>query len=157
MKAIHVMAISLLWASAAVAGERSALLPPSYAMELLAQCSRATPSDLAGVWVVPHRVIAELEADLPKLSKLKSTQCCGSGSVVHPETFYRQYAGVVIHGRKYVYINAMDGHPIYFKEQDRDAWRKKPMIACDGGQSLWGALYDPETRTFSQLAFNGPA
>jgi hypothetical protein len=29
------------------------------------------------------------------------------------------------------------------------------MIICDGGKSFWGVLYDPETRTFSQLAFNG--
>ena len=27
--------------------------------------------------------------------------------------------------------------------------------ACDGGPCYWGALYDPETGRFSELAFNG--
>jgi hypothetical protein len=33
----------------------------------------------------------------------------------------------------------------------------KPFMVCDGGLSAWGALYDPETRRFSELAFNGVA
>jgi len=30
-------------------------------------------------------------------------------------------------------------------------------MACDGGPSFWGALYDPDTGSFSELEANGVA
>lgn len=138
--------------------ERATLLPPTQARHVLQQCSRETPGPITGVWKVSPKVIAQLEQDLPKLSKLVSRSCCGNGlSVANPTAFYRQYAGVIINGHKYVYINAFRSHPIYARGTDRDRWRSVPELVCDGGSSFWGALYDPETRQFSQLSFNGIA
>ncbi|AAM41027.1 conserved hypothetical protein [Xanthomonas campestris pv. campestris str. 8004] len=31
------------------------------------------------------------------------------------------------------------------------------MGACDGGAAFWGALYDPQTGAFSEIAINGGA
>jgi len=93
---------------------------------------------------------------LPKLSELVSKTCCGKGlSVSDPSAYYRQYVGISIGGHNYVYINAFHDHPIYFHRQDRNRWRSEPQLVCDGGESFWGVLYDPATRQFSQLSFNG--
>ena len=34
-------------------------------------------------------------------------------------------------------------------------YQNKPYIVCDGGSSYWGVLYDPGTKKFLELAFNG--
>jgi hypothetical protein len=138
--------------------ERTALLPPSQALRVLQQCSRETPRKVGGTWCVGPAVIARLEQDLPQLSKLVSKACCGNGlSVPDPSSYYRQYAGITIDGHDYIYINAFHDRPISFRPQDQDRWRTEPERVCDGGSSFWGALYDPETRQFSQLSFNGSA
>lgn len=138
--------------------ERTALLPATQARQALQQCSRESPHPITGVWKVSPAVIANLEQDLPKLSKLVSKTCCGKGlSVSRPSAYYRQYVGISIDGRNYVYINAFADHPVYRQPKDRDRWRTVPELVCDGGDSFWGVLYDPATRQFSQLSFNGAA
>lgn len=137
---------------------RGVLLPPTQARHVLQQCSREAPGPVSGVWTVSPAVIAKLEQDLPKLSKLVSKTCCGKGlSVSDPSAYYRQYVGVSIDGHDFVYINAFHDHPIYIHPQDRGRWRSEPELVCDGGDSFWGVLYDPATRQFSQLSFNGSA
>jgi hypothetical protein len=138
--------------------ERAVLLPATQARHMLQQCSRKTPGPLSGVWKVSPSVIANLERDLPKLSKLVSPTCCGKSlTVSDPSAFYRQYVGISINGHDYVYINAFHDHPIYLHPKDRDLWRTEPVLMCDGDDNFWGVLYDPKTSQFSQLSFNGPA
>jgi hypothetical protein len=138
--------------------ERTTVLPPEEATHVLQQCSRETPKPVTGAWAVPPSVVARLEQDLPKLPSLVSQTCCGKGSsVANPRLYFRQYAGVMVEGRRYVYINAFHDQPIYLRHQDKDMWRTKPVLVCDGGEGFWGVLYDPEARKFSQLSFNGSA
>jgi len=141
-----------------VSSERAVLLPSTQAQQLLQQCSRESPQPVSGVWTVSPIVVAQLERDLPKLSSVVSQSCCGKGlSVANPSTYYRQYAGVSVGGHDYVYINAFHYHPIYLHRRDQDRWRTEPVQVCDGGADFWGVLYDPETRQFTQLSFNGLA
>lgn len=136
--------------------EHSVILPPDQAEVMLKQCSRPTPEH-DGTWVIPPNVAAQLDQDLHKLSAMKAEQCCTSGaSVSAPEEFARQYVGITIHGRKYVYINAFPAGMAGYRK-DKNAWKREPVMVCDGGSAFWGALYDPETRQFSGLAFNGLA
>ena len=158
-KTFIILALLLLGSSAKAASplsDRAVLLPPAQARHTLQQCSRETPGHVSGVWTVSPAVVATLEQDLPKLSKLVSKTCCGKGlSVSDPSVYYRQYVGVSIAGHDYVYVNAFRNHPIYFHPEDRDRWHSQPQLVCDGGDSFWGVLYDPATRQFSQLSFNG--
>jgi len=141
----------------AASEDRSVVLPPDQAKAVLKQCSRATPENVDGAWAIPPNVAAQLEQDLHKLAGLKSYQCCSfRGTVNDPAAYLRQYVGVTIRGKKYVYINAFR-HAIFIKPEDKDAWKRSPVMVCDGGSSYWGALYDPETREFLELAFNGLA
>jgi hypothetical protein len=138
--------------------EHAEVLPPSQAKAALKQCSRPTPEHVDGTWVIPPDVAMQLEQDLGKLTGLKPTSCCIlEASVRDPDTYYRQYVGITIQGRKYIYINAFRASIADVRRSLRDPSKQKPVIACDGGEGFWGALYDPETRQFSELAFNGVA
>jgi hypothetical protein len=125
------------------------LLPQSKAATLLKQCSRPTPQGVDGDWGVPKSAIDRLERDLAKIKSLKSGMFGPRRSVSEPGAYFRQYAGITIQGKRYVYISAVrTGEPL-------PNWRSEPMILCDGGESAWGALYDPSTGNFSQFEFNG--
>jgi len=71
------------------------------------------------------------------------------GQVADPEDFYMQYIGIVVKGKRLIYINA-------FAFEEPPSWKEHAVITCDGGVD-WGVLYDPETGKFSDLAINGVA
>ena len=130
---------------------RSVVLPASES-EALEFCSRSGPSTAEGAWDVPVDVVAALERDLHKLSRLEATGCCLLGGTIrHPEEYFRQYLGLLVGGRQVVYVNAFRSvatHP---------HWQAAAVGVCDGGSDYWGALYEPEARRFSDLAINGSA
>jgi hypothetical protein len=127
--------------------------------QLLHQCSRSTPANIKKFWQPDTLVTRELEANLDKLLDLKAEGCCVSGyslampGKTHTAEFGLQYAGIIIKGRRYIYINAFPYAATNFDGTKFDI--KKPEVWCDGGPGLWGAVYDVETKTFSQLSFNG--
>ena len=132
--------------------ENAVVLSPSHAREALHQCSRSSPENVDGTWIISPADIAKLENSLSKLSALVSRDCCIVGrSVSCPTSYFRQYAGITISGKKYIYINAFELGALASRS------RNQPLLVCDGGESFWGALYDPESGEFSQLAFNGSA
>lgn len=129
---------------------RSAVLLPEQAEVLLRQCSRAVPRAAHGTWVVPQEMVSELEANLGKLKRLRADECCIlRARVREPWSYFRQYVGIEVDGRRLVYINA------FRSAEGHGDWRETPALACDGGDDYWGAVYDPATKEFSQLAFNG--
>ena len=154
MRPRHVLPLLVVLSSCAttvVLPGRSVVLPASES-EALKFCSRSGPSTVEGAWEVPTDVVAALEQDLHKLSGLKATGCCFlGGRIRHPEEYFRQYLGLVVGGRHVVYVNAFKSaatHP---------HWQAAPVGVCDGGSDYWGALYEPESRRFSDLAINGSA
>ena len=127
---------------------------------LLRQCSRFTPIDISSFWVVSKTDANELEKNFPAIDSLKSAECCRPGAKITNRGNYAfQYIGVVINNRKFIYINAFPATDIAFMKKIQKDFNPKhaPIIVCDGGKSYWGALYDIETKTFSQLCFNGYA
>jgi hypothetical protein len=108
-------------------------------------CSREVPRDISGGWEPTAIDIQSLEARFPKIADLRE-----EGWIKSPEKYYRQYVGVVIGKQKLIYINAScDREP-------PSNWRTRLVNVCDGGCD-WGALYDPQTGTFSELHTNGIA
>jgi hypothetical protein len=72
-----------------------------------------------------------LERDLPKIKSLKSGMFGSRRSVAEHGACFRQYVGIIIHGKRYIYISAVrTGEP-------SPSWRSEPMILCDGGESAW--------------------
>jgi hypothetical protein len=116
------------------------------------QCSREHPPTFTDIWVPDEKTISDLESNLKKIEQLTSSLCCfRNGRISNIQNYFRQYIGIVSKGRRLIYINAFLGPkpPIN--------WLTEPVMACDGGLSFWGAIFDPETGEFSQLAINGDA
>jgi len=128
------------------------ILKGQKARTIAAQCSRENPPAINDIWVPEEKTISALESNLIKIEQLSSSLCCfRNGRVPNIQNYFRQYIGIVSKGRRLIYINAFLGTkpPIN--------WLTEPVMACDGGLSFWGAIYDPETGEFSQLAINGAA
>ena len=133
------------------------LLDSTKAEILVSQCSRYAPI-IEGSWNPSEQQIKELENHIFKISELTADSCCIIGQKVNDvNKFYRQYVGVIVNGQKLIYINAFpnfefDNLPKNYKKPD---WRKEPYTVCDGGEYYWGVLYNPLTKEFRELAFNG--
>lgn len=112
-------------------------------------CSRRGPK-VDGGWKTTEQVIATLESNLKRITSLRSAGTMKGIRIDHPENCYRQYVPVIVAGRKLIYVNAFCG----IKAPE---WRTHFVTICDGGASVWGALYDPTTREFSDLEVNGVA
>ncbi len=154
------------------------VLEGRYAQLLSQPCSRANPPKFQDTWQPSEGEIKELEERLSLLQQLKSSLCCHlGGRVKNVHAYYRQYLGLVVNGRKLIYINALEIRSLS-EDQSKaeilcrefrahhsdclgglnhasDRWRQQPITVCDGGDSFWGAIYNPQTKNFSDLAFNG--
>ena len=126
---------------------RYEIMDPTYASDLRSLCSRPGPPAFEGTWVPTDKEVRAMEAEFRKLLRLRSKTCCIYGERVYDiNLYYRQYFGLVVQGRRLIYINAT---------------RHRPTAGisdgCDGGSGYWGVLYDPSEHRFFQLAFNGEA
>ncbi|MCC4634899.1 hypothetical protein ACFFJ4_18080 [Xanthomonas dyei] len=116
----------------------------SVAEQVLDTCSRDSPArhpgQITGYWEPSHQQIEQLE----------SRQDALTPTIAEPREFDRQYVGVVIEGQQLIYINA-------FKLPNDPPVKpaREAIKVCDGGSAFWGALYDPQTGGFSQIAVNG--
>lgn len=153
------LVIGGLAGAAAVAREpplppgHSVLLEPQRAAALTQQCSRAVPR-ITGTWTPAARDLRKLEADLRHLKGQRAAACCSQAAQMDDAgKYFRQYVGVIRGGRRLIYVNAF----LHLPEGPGDAvdWKTDPVITCGGGLEHWGVLYDPDSRTFQQLAFNG--
>lgn len=116
------------------------------------QCSRANPPQFTDTWVPDDKMVLSVEANLDKIEHLAPNLCClRNVHISNVRGYFRQYVGIISEGRRLIYINAFRG------PNTRKNWLTAPVIACDGGTSFWGAIFDPDTGEFSQLAINGVA
>jgi hypothetical protein len=68
--------------------------------------------------------------------------------------FYRQYIGLVVGGRRIIYINGAH-EKILRSARQPDEWKTVAWNGCDGGLLFFGAEYDPATGEVSNIIFNG--
>jgi hypothetical protein len=154
--------VSALPRAPALAPDRGAVLPLSAAPALLRPCSRAAPP-FTSLWTPGARDIAQLEEDLAAYLARADTARTTPGFPAPPllASYYRQYVGFVSPGgRRLIYVSAFApaqiGPPADMG-RDTASWRREPVMVCDGGDAFWGLEYDPASRRFRGLAFNGVA
>jgi hypothetical protein len=128
--------------------KQSAVLPVSEAQRVTQLCSRSGPSKIDGSWTPSKADVEKLELHLSQISKLRSNGGIRGEQVHHPERYYRQYVGVVVGGRKVIYVNAI------CQSRPPASWQERLADVCDGGCN-WGVEYDVSTDKFSDLQMNG--
>lgn len=125
-------------------GQSWVVTRPIVAAQVLDTCSRDSPGRepgrVTGYWAPSRQQVEQLEA---RLSTLQA-------QVPNVTDFDRQYVGVEIGGRQLIYLNAFHLPDASELDPAREAIR-----VCDGGRQFWGAVFDPATGSFSDVAFNG--
>lgn len=126
-----------------------ALLP---ATEIAVYANRfADPKPSMENWEPTVADINDLEASLPQIAALSTKEPDASRHIDNLDQYVRQYLAVVVSGKKTIFVNAM------CRIDPGENWRKQLIFVMDGGKCFWNAIYDPSTRTFSNLIINGRA
>jgi len=157
LRPLTIAAVMLLWASATrLHADEAAytVLPATQIVHLGRLCSRSGPGLVSEGWQPTPEQIVQAEALLPAFVRAnrRPTEPLGG--------HHRQYLGVVIGGRRLIYVNVF---PRWLVERRELAgivshdWRTAFVDVCDGGDGFWGALYDPEAQRFFSPRFNGAA
>ena len=143
---------SLLYATASFAIALQAhaqkpytILPQREAQNVTRLCSRIGLAKIDGSWLPTDTDIKTVESRLALLSQPTD----GEELVKTPTDYFRQYVGVVVSGRKLIYLNAIK------TESPMAGWQTRFVNICDGGDYFWGVIYDPATGKFSELHKNG--
>ena len=147
-----VSAATLILVSASISvgqkNKRWTLLPESVADQAKQLCSRPGPPKFSGTWKPTEKDIQAMESRFAGISRLRTRSGILGVRIKHPARYYRQYLGIIINDRKFIFINAFcDDTPPEF-------WREVIINTCDGGCS-WGVVYNVATSKFSYLEMNG--
>jgi hypothetical protein len=126
------------------------LLPETEAERARQLCSRPGPPKFQGTWKPTDTDIQTMESRLSRISRLRTQSGIVGEQIEHPERYHRQYLGIVIDNRKFIFINA------FCDSKPDDSWREMLVDICDGGCS-WGVVYDVAAGKFSHLEMNGVA
>jgi hypothetical protein len=122
---------------------------------------RAVPEGLDGGWsataddldgldsLLARRVEAELAAATP----VGSPQ--DRATTGHATTYHAQAGAFMRGAERVVYLNGFAANVIH-DFGDSTKWRRRPIVACDGGQGFFGALFIPAHRTLTSFLFNSP-
>jgi hypothetical protein len=88
-----------------------------------------------------------MESHLSRIAGLRTESGIIGVRIEYPDRYYRQYLGIIVKNRKFIYINAFCDDP------PPDYWQECVVDVCDGG-CHWGVVYDITTGKFSQLEMN---
>jgi len=132
----------------AASDTRFAIVPASEGRAAIDQCSRSAPEHVTHFWRPTAGQVEAAEKALPAFLHAR-------GHKDWLRESFRQYVGVVVAGRRLIYLNAFPA-PTSGSAEARDA-RTKAYVFCDGGSSFWGAEFDPATGKFQHLDSNGVA
>jgi hypothetical protein len=128
------------------------------------RCSRQGPPESTDRWTPSAEDIAELERRLVKIEDgvRSGVLLPGRSGPRRPTNFrvsdyYRFYYGLVVEGRRLIYIDALDLVSIDVLREAGLDLSKGPSMVCDGGWGAWGVVYDVKRRQFFDFAVNGEA
>jgi hypothetical protein len=115
--------------------------------------SRQGPGIISSYWNISQSDVEQLENNFMKIVKLKSQEA----SVDDLKNYAFQYAGIIVGGKRYIYINAFYSKPGTNPEYSHNNWKNDPVRVRDGGSHYWGVMFSIEDHEFNHLEFNGSA
>ncbi len=119
----------------------------------IGSCGDLPPID--GTWTLSDRDVLRLERNLHRLEGRTSELTREPEPLDDPLTYDRQYLGVVVAGRKWVYVNAFTASEEVLATVGIEPTHEL-FVMCDGRLDHWSVLYDPRRRRFKDLAIRGP-
>jgi hypothetical protein len=120
------------------------------ATRLFKQCSRPAPVPEGLTWQPSRVEIDQLEASLP--SYLNATHAKGQTTPPVPPQYRGQYVAYTEQGQPRIYASFVPADAAALAGSDKGT----AVLVCDGGSQFWGVVYNPATRSFTDLQFNGP-
>jgi hypothetical protein len=151
--------VFVFWAAAASAAAqnvdrldatRSVILPVIEVPHLIVQCGRPAPGPVSGIWQPDTAEIVKLEAALEAALTDAMREWSTHAVLRHYRLAdcYRQYGGLIVSGRRIVYVNA-------FRQPPPDWRNTAPQLSCGGdGVNRFGAEYDVDSGRIQKLYFN---
>ena len=145
----------ILAAGTALADQTLTLAAPipislAHAPSQFEQCSRSAPQPEGPVWLPSQAEIAQLESDL--LQFYADNPWSFDSATAPPPAFRGHYVGFARGYSRYIYASYVP-EDVFAGFPDDAAG----VLVCDGGADFWGIVYEPATRTFGELEFNGSA
>lgn len=104
-----------------------------------------------GTWKPTQLDIDGAEASISQVSGLRAEGWSPAIHIDHPERYFRQYVPIFRSKQRRLYVNA------FCDEKPPADWRTRLFEVSDGATCYWQALYDPATKTYSQLTINARA
>lgn len=142
-----------------IAPEWVTVLPDSAARHALMQCSRPVPPGDA-TWAATAADLDGVDTILARLLERELAARFAPGSPAalaqkgQPTVYGLQAIGLIQNGKRVLYLNGFLAASLR-EHQDATQWRRDPVVACDGGEGYFGAVFDPARKTISDLQFNG--
>jgi hypothetical protein len=107
----------------------------------------------------PEKVdLEEIERSLPAFLRrevdLHSTSRDYSDLLAKAPHSRRQYIGMVIDGKRVVWVNCIPEKSSVGGDEFAD-WDSKIIQVKDGGSDFWGVIFDMDTHSFDKLIVNG--
>jgi hypothetical protein len=130
------------------------VFPDAKALELVRQCSRASPGPVQGTWTPTAQQIEELDNALFPALTVQFVQRELADKGFQASDYYRQYGGLIVGRQRIIYVNGFHRHVV--EQSPRAAsWKTAAVGICDGGELAFGAEYDPESKSLEKFQFNG--
>ncbi|RBP49352.1 hypothetical protein DFR28_104283 [Arenicella xantha] len=105
-------------------------------------------------WIPTQKEIAILESNLSILDDQIFSSIWDQGHLALPAIeYYRQYIGIKIKTKKYIYINSVRGSDELGESLKwaRERGHENEIFPLHCGNYCWGAIYDPATKEFFDL------
>jgi len=130
------------------------VFPGAKALDLVRQCSRASPGPVQGTWTPTAKQIAELDDELLPAVMVQLIQRELADQGWQATDYYRQYGGLIVGGQRIIYVNGFHRHIVEHTPHS-ESWKTAAVGICDGGELAFGAEYDPEAKSLAKFQFNG--
>jgi len=131
-----------------------AVLPESEAIKAGRLCSRRSPGTIEGTWTPDAATVQRIESALPPILQAALNKNLRlNARAANADDYYRQYVGLVIGGRRIVYVNG--AYSSIMNRPRPVPWGTEWINASDGGQLFFDAVFDAQSGTLLSFDFNG--